>query len=285
MTEPDGLTTTELLNVQAADGVTYAYRRFGYAPGGVPLIFLQHFRGNIDNWDPALIDAIAIEREVILFDNVGVGNTSGTTPRTVTEMAAGAMAFIEALGLSEVDLFGFSLGGFVAQELTLTRSELVRRLILAGTGPKGTPGMEQWNQDVVDRLVLRDIPGPEDVLYVFYAQTASSQAAGQAALGRIFQRREGRDAETSLATRDAQFEAIMSWGVRDWTALQRLAEIMQPTLILQGDQDIMIPPRASHTMAGLIPQAELKIYPDASHGSIFQYADEAAKDTIAFLAE
>ena len=285
MTTPGGLTTTELVHIQAADGVTYAYRRFGSALGGAPLVFLQHFRGNIDSWDPALIDAIAVEREVILFDNVGVGRTSGTTPRSVAEMAAGAMAFLEALGLSEVDLFGFSLGGFVAQEIALTRPDLVRRLILAGTGPKGAPGMEQWAQDVVDRLVLRDVPGPEDVLAVFYAPTGSSQAAGQAALGRIFERQAGRDAETSLATRDAQFAAIMSWGVRDWTALQRLADITQPTLILQGDQDVMIPPRASHTMAGLIPGAEIKIYPDASHGSIFQYAEEAAKDTIGFLEE
>lgn len=286
MSVPSGLATADLLHIEAANGVTYAYRRFGNTGDGVPLVFLQHFRGNVDNWDPALIDPIAAQREVILFDNVGVGGTTGSSPGSVDGMAEGAVSFLEALGLSRVDLFGYSLGGFVAQEVALSRPALVRRLVLAGTGPKGAPGMQEWPADVVERVVEPDAPGPEDVLYVFYTPTATSQAAGQASLGRIFARQQGRDAETSVAAKNTQYrQAVLSWGVQDWDSLQRLAALAQPTLILQGDSDIMIPPKASHTMAGLIPDARIKIYPDASHGSIFQYADEAAADTLTFLNE
>jgi pimeloyl-ACP methyl ester carboxylesterase len=284
MTAATTLTEAELLHAEAPNGISYAYRRFGNAAAGVPLVFLQHFRGNIDNWDPALIDAVAAGREVILFDNVGVGGTNGTTPATVEEMARDAVVFIGALGLNEVDLFGFSLGGFVAQEIALTRPGLVRRLILAGTGPKGAPGMEEWRPDVVKGVVVDDI-GPEGYVYVFYAHTESSSSAGQASLGRIFQRQEGRDEGPSLESKNAQYQAVLAWGVQDWDAVGRLRDISQPTLILQGDNDIMIPTSASYTMAGLIPNAKVTIFPDASHGSIFQYAAEAASETLAFLSD
>ena len=283
MTTTTSLVTSDLLHVEAPNGISYAYRRFGNAAAGVPVVFLQHFRGNIDNWDPALIDAIAADREVILFDNVGVGGTSGTTPNSVEEMARDAVVFLDSLGLSEVDLFGYSLGGFLAQEIALTRTALVRRLVLAGTGPKGAPGMKEWSPDVVNRVVVVDEVSPERYIYVFYAHTSSSQAAGQASLGRIYQRQNGRDEGPSLESKDAQYQAVLSWGVPDWNALEQLSQISQPTLILQGDNDIMIPTAASHTLAGLIPNATIKIYPDASHGSIFQHADTAAKDTLDFL--
>jgi pimeloyl-ACP methyl ester carboxylesterase len=278
------LIDAELLRAEAPNGISYAYRRFGNAAAGVPVVFLQHFRGNIDNWDPALVDAVAADREVILFDNVGVGATSGTTPGTVEEMARDAVVFLDALGLGEVDLFGFSLGGFVAQEIALTRPGLVRRLILAGTGPKGAPGMREWSPDVVKSVVSEEDVTPGGYVYVFYAHTDSSRAAGQASLGRIIQRQEGRDEGPSLESKNAQYEAVLAWGVPDWAAVGRLRDISQPTLILQGDSDIMIPTAASHTMAGLIPNAKLTIYPDASHGSIFQYAAEAASETAAFLS-
>ncbi len=283
MTTTTGLVTAELLHVQGINGIDYAYRRFGATGASVPVVFLQHFRGNIDNWDPALVDAIAAEHEVILFDNVGVGATSGTTPSTVEEMARDAVVFFDALGLSEVDLFGFSLGGFLAQEIALTRPSLVRRLVLAGTGPKGAPGMKEWSPEVVNSVVVDEI-SPEGYVNVFYAHTDSSRAAAQGSLGRIYQRQDGRDEGPSLESKDAQYQAVLAWGVADWTAVQRLTEITEPTLILQGDDDIMIPTAASHTLAGLIPNAIVKIYPDASHGSIFQYADTAARDTLAFLA-
>jgi pimeloyl-ACP methyl ester carboxylesterase len=274
-------TSVPLAHVEAANGVTYAYKRFG-SGGTVPVVFLQHFRGNIDNWDPALVDAIAENREVILFDNTGIGGSTGTTPHTVEEMADDAIAFLLALGVDQVDLFGYSLGGFVAQDIALTRPQLVRKLVLAGTGPKGAPGMERWS-DAVVAAVVQDQTGPEGVLFVFYAPTEASQTAGGASLGRIYGWQDGRDADVSLEAKDAQYDAVLNWGVRDWEAVARLTEIAQPTLVLQGDDDIMIPTRASHVLAGLIPDATIRIYPDASHGSIFQYAAEAASDTLAFL--
>ena len=285
MTNTIDLLAAELQRVDGANGVSYAYRRLGRVGETVPVVFLQHFRGDIDNWDPALINPIAAERDVILFDNVGIGATSGAVPSTVQEMAQDAIAFIDALGLEQVDLFGFSLGGFVAQAIALSRPAVARRLILAGTGPQGAPGMGAWAHDVADRVVLRDQPGGEELLYVFYAPTSSSQAAGQAALGRIFQRQEGRDVGVTLEAKEAQYRAVLAWGQLDGDLVERLASLAQPTLILQGDNDIMIPTKASHTLAGLIPNARITIYPDASHGSIFQYATEAAAETVAFLAE
>lgn len=277
------IVTTPLQHIAASNSVTYAYKRLGTTTG-TPVVFLQHFRGNIDNWDPRLIDAIAAERDVILFDNVGIGGTDGTTPNTVSAMAEDAVAFIDALGLTGIDLFGYSLGGFVAQEVALSRPALVHRLILAGTGPKGAPGMERWSEDVVNAVVV-DETGPAGVLYVFYAPTETSQAAGQASLGRIYGWQGGRDEQPSLEAKNAQYTAVLDWGVQDWAAVQRLRSITQPTLILQGDDDIMIPTKASHTMAGLIPNARIRIFSNASHGSIFQYADEAAAETIAFLTD
>ena len=284
MTATTSLIDAGLLYAEAPNGISYAYRRFGNAAAGVPVVFLQHFRGNIDNWDPALIDAVAADREVILFDNVGVGGTSGITPGTVEEMARDAVVFLDALGLSEADLFGYSLGGFVAQEIALTCPGLARRLILAGTGPKGAPGMEEWRPDVVKSVVFDDTT-PEGYVYVFYAHTDSSRAAGQTSLGRIFQRQEGRDEGPSLESKNAQYQAVLAWGMPDWAAVGRLRDISQPTLILQGDADIMIPTAASYILAGLIPNAKVTIYPDASHGSIFQYAAEAASETAVFLSD
>jgi pimeloyl-ACP methyl ester carboxylesterase len=285
MTNTLDLVEAELQHVQGANGVSYAYRRLGRVGEGVPLVFLQHFRGDIDNWDPALVDPIAAQRDVILFDNVGIGASTGAVPSTVEEMARDAIAFIEALGLAQVDLFGFSLGGFVAQAIALGRPAIARRLILAGTGAQGAPGMGAWSREVADRLVLREQPGGEDLLYVFYAHTPSSQGAGQASLGRIFQRQDGRDTGVTLEAKDAQYKAIVSWGEPDGQVEERLTRIAQPTLILQGNDDIMIPTQASHTLAEFIPNARITVFPDASHGSIFQFATEAAAETVAFLAE
>jgi pimeloyl-ACP methyl ester carboxylesterase len=277
--------SAELQEAQAANGITYAYRRVGTpSPDGTPLVLLQHFRGNIDSWDPALVDGLAAERDVIAFDNVGVGSTTGTTPDTAEQMADDAVAFLDALGLPKVDLFGFSLGGFVAQAIALTYPTRVRKLVLASTGPKGAPGMESWADDVVAALVTPDAPGPEQVLGVFYSKAPTSQEAGGASLGRIFTRQEGRDAEISPEARKTQYyKAVLSWGVRDWDAVAKLADITQPTLIFQGDNDVMIPTRASHTLAGLIPDARLIVRPDASHGAIFQYATETVTQTLEFL--
>ncbi len=269
--------------VDAANGVRYCYRHVGTSTSGrPPLLLLQHFRGSLDSWDPLLVDELAAEREVIAVDNTGVGLSAGTTPSTVAEMARDAIAFCEASGLTRVDLLGFSLGGFVAQDIALTRPDLVNRLVLAGTGPQGAPGMHGWRQDIADWARL-DQPGAESVLYIFFAHTATSQALGGEFLGRAFQPRDDHDGPVTFASRDAQYDAVVHWGIPDLSKLQRLTGIRQRTLILQGDNDLMIPTKGSHLMAGLIPDATLHIFPDAAHASLFQYPREAADVVNAFL--
>jgi pimeloyl-ACP methyl ester carboxylesterase len=272
--------TAETRAVEAA-GVDFAYRRFG-RPTGLPLILLQHFRGNLDNWDPALTDALAAEREIILVDYPGVGSSTGEPHGTIAETARRMIAFIDALGLDRIDLLGFSIGGFVAQEIALVRPTLVRRLVLAATGPKGAPGMHGWRDDIA--AAARGESKPENLLYIMFAHTETSQAKGREFLGRFIQRQEGRDAPTSDAARDAQYDAIVDWGIPDHAALQRLTGIESPTLVIQGDGDLMIPTKLSHLLAGPIPDARIRIYPDAAHGFLFQYPDEVAAEVNAFLA-
>jgi pimeloyl-ACP methyl ester carboxylesterase len=275
--------TTPNRFVETANGVTYAYRRLGEASSAPPLVLLQHFRGNLDNWDPKLVDALASMREVILFDNAGVGGSTGTTPRTVTAMAHDALRFLEAVGLGEIDLLGFSLGGFVAQELTLIRPRLVRRLVLAGTGPQGGEDMHGFADDVYVSAT-RDEPGAEDLLALFFERSDTSAAAGWKFVERIFSRGEDRDAATTLAMRDAQLDAIHAWGIPDPSKLNRLAGIRQPVLVANGDNDRMVPTRNSHLLADRLPDARLQIYPDAGHGFLFQYPLEFAAEIQTFLA-
>jgi pimeloyl-ACP methyl ester carboxylesterase len=262
-------------SIAAANGEIYAYRRFGTNSDDVPMVFLQHFRGNLDNWDPDLIDAIAAQREVILVDNTGVGGSSGRVPTTVAQMARDITAFLDALGVSRYDLFGFSLGGFVAQELALLRPTAIRTLTLAGTGPTGAPRMHGWREDI-RRESHHDQPTAESLLYIFFAHTDSSRTLGSQFLSRIFSRTEDRDVPTTPAVRDAQYDAVLDWGVPTLGRLERLLGITQPTLVLQGDDDLMIPTPGSHILAGLIPDAHIHIFPDAAHASIFQYPAEAA---------
>src|SRR4051794_39632400 len=266
--------------VEAA-GVDFAFRRFGRGTEP-PLVLLQHFRGNLDNWDPALTDALAVEREVILVDYPGVGSSSGEPSSTIAPMARQIIAFVSALGLDRIDLLGFSIGGFVAQEIALVRPTLVRRLVLAATGPKGAPGMHGWRADIA--AAARGESKPENLLYIMFAHTDASQAKGREFLGRFMARQVGRDAPTTDAARDAQYDAIVEWGIPDHGALQRLTGIQSPTLVIQGDGDLMIPTKLSHLMAGLIPDAAIRIYPDAAHGFLFQHASEVAADVNAFLA-
>jgi pimeloyl-ACP methyl ester carboxylesterase len=272
--------TAETKFVEAA-GSEFAYRRFG-RPGDLPLVMLQHFRGNLDNWDPALTDALAADREIILVDYPGVGSSTGEPSGSIAQTARQILAFADALALGEIDLLGFSIGGFVAQEMALVRPTLVRRLVLAATGPKGAPGMHGWRDDIA--AAARGESKPENLLYIMFAHTETSQAKGMEFLGRFMERQEGRDAPTSDAARDAQYDAIVEWGIPDHAALQRLTGIKSPTLIIQGDGDLMIPTKLSHLMAGLIPDAQIRIYPDAAHGFLFQYPAEVAAEVNAFLA-
>jgi pimeloyl-ACP methyl ester carboxylesterase len=276
---PPSHNTAETQGVEAA-GIELAYRRFG-RPAEMPLVLLQHFRGNLDNWDPALTDALAAEREIVLVDYPGVGSSTGEASSTIAETARQIIAFITALGLEQVDLLGFSIGGFVAQEVALVRPTLVRRLILAATGPKGAPGMHGWRDDIA--AAARGESRPENLLYIMFAHSNTSQAKGREFLVRFLERHD-RDAPTNNAARDAQYDAIVEWGIPDHAALQRLTGIKSPTLVIQGDHDLMIPTKLSHLLAGLIPKTQMRIYPDAAHGFLFQYPTEVAADVNAFLA-
>jgi len=193
-----------------ANGIRYAYRSLE-KESGVPLVFLQHFRGTLDNWDPAVVNGLAKDRPVVLFDSAGIARSGGQTPDNVAEMARHALAVIEALGLKQIDLLGFSLGGFVAQQVTWDRPDLVRRVILAGTGPQGGEGMDKFSPQV-QAVAAQEKSKPENLLFLFFAPTQTSQAAGRAFLGRLGTRKEDREPPSTVQVRDAQLTAIQAWG-------------------------------------------------------------------------
>ncbi len=266
--------------IRAHNGIDYAYREIG--SGAVPLVLTQHFRGNLENWDPNLVDALASHRRVIAFDNVGVGATTGTTPDTIEQMARDAIAFIAALDLPHVDILGFSIGSFVAQEIALLRPDVVRRLVLASSAPRGGAGMHGWAPEVIG-AVGNPQPDPNGYLDVFFTSSTASRQAGQQVLGRIYGRTTDVDAPTTWATRQAQYDAVCDWGIPNHAALQRVSAIGHPVFIANGDSDPMILPHFSYLLAGLIPQASVKVYPDAAHGFLFQHAGEFASDVEKFL--
>jgi pimeloyl-ACP methyl ester carboxylesterase len=272
----------ETQTLSASNDVTYAYRSTG---GGdaTPVVALQHFRGNLDNWDPALIDAVASGRRVITFDNRGVAASTGTTPNTIEQMALDAIDFIDALNLGEVDLLGFSIGSFVAQEIALVRPAAVRKVVLASSAPKGASGMHGWAPDVIGAVGKPETSG-EEYLSVFFAGSDTSQAAGQQVVGRLFGARTAdRDAATTWQTRLAQYDAVCTWGQPNHSLLERVSAIEKPVFVANGDSDPMILPHYSYLLAGLIPGAQLKIYPDSAHGFLFQHHAEFAADVDAFL--
>jgi pimeloyl-ACP methyl ester carboxylesterase len=268
--------------VSAANGIEYAYRDTGGGEGAVPLVLLQHFRGNLDNWDPALIDALAPRRRVVTFDNAGVGGSAGTAPGNIEQMARDAIAFIAAMQFSQADLLGFSIGSFIAQQIALMRPAIVRKLILASSAPQGAAGMHGWAPGVIGAIGTPET-SPEAYLGVFFTQSASSRQAGQEALRRMYARTEDRDTATTWATREAQYDAVCTWGIPNHALLQRLLAIGMPVFVANGDSDPMILPRYSYLLAGLIPQAQVKIYPDSAHGFLFQHHAEFAADVEAFL--
>ena len=278
---PATYTSAATQRVAAANGIEYAYRELGHSD--VPLVLVQHFRGNLDNWDPALVDALAADRRVVTFDNVGVGATTGTTRNTIEAMAHDAIAFLEALGFQRVDLLGFSIGSFVAQEIALIRPDLLGRVVLASSAPQGAAGMHGWAPEVIGAVGAPET-SPQGYISVFFAPTDTSRAAGQQAAGRIFGgRTTDRDEPTTWQTRQAQYDAVCTWGIPNHALLERVSAIDLPVFVANGDSDPMILPRYSHLLAGLLPNARLKIYPDSAHGFLFQHHSQFAADVHAFL--
>jgi pimeloyl-ACP methyl ester carboxylesterase len=268
--------------IAAANGIEYAYRDVG--EGDVPLVLLQHFRGNLDNWDPALVDALASSRRVVTFDNTGVGATTGTTPNTIEQMARDAIAFVEAMGFKRIDLLGFSIGSFVAQEIALIRPDVLRRVVLASSAPQGAAGMHGWAPDVIG-AVGQPEANPQGYVDVFFAHSATSREAGQQAAARIFGRTTEQDEPTTWQTRQAQYDAVCAWGIPNHSLLERVAAIDLHVFVANGDSDPMILPRYSYLLAGLLPNARLTIYPDSAHGFLFQHHGRFAADVNAFLTE
>ncbi|MFP3569812.1 alpha/beta fold hydrolase [Paraburkholderia sp. SIMBA_030] len=261
-----------------AHGIRFAYRRFG-KPGGVPLVFNQHYTGTMDYWDPAVTNGLAKTREIILFNNAGVSSSSGEVPTSFPEMGANAIAFIKALGLSRVDVLGFSIGGMVAQEIALQGSDLVRRLILVGTGPRGADMAVSQSHAIFSSTY----DPPEHLwLAVHFSPSASSREAGLAFLKRKWERND-RDPEMSAEGVAHQGEAIGKYMAQHEGVLDYLQSIPQPTLIVQGSNDVIIPTQNSYVLQQNLPNAQLIVYPDANHGSFYQYPELFVAQATQFL--
>lgn len=278
MTDYHQTTPTNFIEV---GGNRYAYRVLGNQPG-IPLILFQHFTGTMDNWDPAVTNGLAQHYKVIIFDNKGIGASEGQTPDNIADMAKDATGFIKALGYKKINILGFSMGGFIAQEIALSNPELINKLILAGTGPKGGEGIA----DIGNALTAtQDMSPDEQKLYFFYSKTAYSRDLGKASLARIHQRVVNRDPDATMPAIMSQLKSIVAWGQPDTHGAGRLKQFRQPVLIVNGNNDIIVPTINSYVMFQNFPNAHLSLYPDANHGAIFQYHDLFLKEALAFLGE
>jgi pimeloyl-ACP methyl ester carboxylesterase len=266
-----------------ANGIRFAYRRFGKS-GGVPLVFNQHFTGTMDHWDPAVTDGLAATREVILFNNAGVSSSSGEVPTSCEQMGTNAVSFIKVLGLSKIDVLGFSVGGFVAQEITLQAPDLVRRLVLVGTGPRSGEGMATLTPEA-QKIFGATYDDPDHLwLHVHFTQSEQSQNAGREFLKRFRLRSENRDPEVNGTVAPAQIEAIGKWGAPQEKPFEYLKSIHQPTLVVNGGKDVIIYSVNSFILQQQLPNAQLILYPDANHGSQYQYPELFVRHASMFLS-
>lgn len=262
-------------------GARLAYRRFG-ARAGMPLVLFQRFRGTMDHWDPALLEVLAQDRPVIVFDSAGVGASTGEVPPDIAGVARIGAAFVDALGLSRIDALGWSMGGAVAQRLTLDRPDLVRRLVLAGTGPGGVPEAPRA-PDRVWQVAAKPVNDDEDFLYLFFTPSAASRAAGLASLRRIDRRLARSQAVVRAESWKTQAGAIAAWGQGLGSAYARLAQITAPVLVANGAHDVMVHAYNSYALSQRLPAARLVLYPDAGHGFLFQWPQAFGREVLAFL--
>jgi pimeloyl-ACP methyl ester carboxylesterase len=283
ITTIDSNTTAPTLLLKGTHA-TYAYRRLG---GGIrrPLLCLQHFTGTLDNWDPSVTDPLASDREIILFDSAGVGRSTGKVPTTVAGMAMHALDFLDALCLTSCDVLGFSLGGMVAQQLALDRPSIVHRMILVGTAPRGGEDIMHLEKPSLARYFGDPtLKGYAVLQKIFFAPTTSSQSAGESFLERLARRKEDLDTPSGSDIAAAQMAAFREWEQPAEARFADLKGIHQPTLVVNGIHDEMIPVSNSYRLSENLPNAMLLAYPDSGHGSLFQFHESFTRQATAFLA-
>lgn len=264
----------------SASGVNFAYREYGQANRGTPVIFLVHLAAVLDNWDPRVVDGFAAKHHVVAFDNRGIGASTGTPANTIEQMADDAITFIKAKGFTQVDLFGFSMGGMIAQEIVLKEPRLVRKLILAGTGPAGGTGISTVARVANYDLLRATLTFQDPKQFLFFTRTPNGIQAGKAFLKRLQERTDNRDKEITLRAYFAQLKALKAWGQKQPADL---SVVKQPVLVANGDDDRMVPTSNSHDLARRLPNSQLIIYPDAGHGGVFQNHEDFVAKSLAFL--
>jgi pimeloyl-ACP methyl ester carboxylesterase len=264
-----------------AGDVTFAYRELGQQNGGTPVVFLAHLAAVLDNWDPRIMDGIAAKHHVIAFDNRGIGASSGSPSRSMEQMADDAAIFIKAMGHRQVDLMGFSMGGMVAQEVVLKEPQLVRRMILAGTGPAGGEGISSVAGVTFYDMLRGFLTGQDAKQYLFFTRTPGGIEAGKAFLERLKERTENRDKEISVRAFLAQLQALRAWGQKEPADL---SVVKHPVLVVNGDADRMVPTLNTRDLAQRLPNSTLVVYPDAGHGGIFQFHTDFVPSALEFLA-
>ncbi|WP_412529513.1 alpha/beta fold hydrolase [Burkholderia lata] len=266
-----------------AAGVRYAYRRFGNETGGRPLLCLQHFTGTLDNWDPAIVDVLARDREIILFDNAGVGRSGGQVPTSIAHMAQHVLHFVDTLSIDRLHILGFSLGGFLAQDIAIARPELVERMILSGTAPEGGEGAGMDRPELLAIYTDGEMPMSEKLKRLFFPATPAGQAAAAAFVDRLAARTAEPDFPAGPEVASAQLQAMIAWANWSGDVAGKLGRIKQPALVTNGNDDRMIPTANSFVLAQGLPDATLIVYPNSGHGALFQHASAYVAHVAEFL--
>jgi pimeloyl-ACP methyl ester carboxylesterase len=261
--------------------VEFAYRELGTDNPGPPVVFLIHLAAVLDNWDPRVVDGFAASRHVITFDNRGVGASSGAPATSIEQMATDAITFIKAMGFEQVDLFGFSMGGMIAQEIALMEPQLVRKMIIAGTGPAGGEGISKVARVTYLDMVRGFLTRQDPKQFLFFTRTPGGIRAGKEFLARLKERSQNRDKEITVTALQAQLKALRRWGSK---APADLSKIRQPVLVANGDRDRMVPSANTHDLARRLPNSDLIIYPDSGHGAVFQFHADFVPKALEFLA-